>query len=65
MIPPDRQEYGVVIYYMTAFLILLQLLHIYWFALLSKVGFRLISEGSGRVRIGVERPVQEEELKED
>ena len=55
----------MVISYMTAFLILLQMLHIYWFVLLSKVGFRLISEGSGRVRIGVERPVTEEELKED
>ena len=62
--PLDKEEYRLIVKYMTGFLCLLQILHIYWFALLTRVGLRILNDGSEQVRIGIERPVPEE-LKQD
>ena len=43
--PSDRKEFDIIIYYMTTLLCLLQLMHMYWFVLLSKVGIKLASLG--------------------
>ena len=63
-VPEDRKEFDVIIYYMTTLLFILQLMHMYWFVLLSNVGVKLACEGKTKIRIGIDRPITEE-LKED
>ena len=67
--PEDRIEFQPIIYYEVSFLGLLQVLHLYWFVLLSRVGLGLLREGQRiQANIGPERPVirrGQEETKRD